>query len=113
MLRLRTLEEYGYTGPRPLVGSLADWSVFQMNDGETLSEAAGGRVYSDVYKLAVVEAGPVDFRGIGSVFPNLQALLVTEEQPNSTDIRGVVELAGTLTHLELRFGGSRGTAPSA
>ena len=103
MLRLPTLEEYGYTGPGPLVGSLADWSVL-ISNGETLSEQAGGRVYSEVYKLAVIEAGPVDFRGIGSVFPNLQALLVADESPNSTDIRGVIELAGTLTHLELRFG---------
>ena len=96
MLRLPTLLEHEYTGPEPLVGSLADWRVI---DGQNFTEQTGGQVYSDVYKLAVVEAGPVDFRGISSVFPNLQALLVTDEQPNSTDIRGVVELAATLTHL--------------
>ena len=87
--------------PHPVVGSPADWSVFARRGSETISEQAGGQVYTDVYKVAVV--GFHDLRGIGSVFPNLQALLVADESPNSTDIRGVVDLAGTLTHLELRF----------
>ena len=86
----------------PTVGPETGWWLFS-----PVHHKLPATALTDVRKLALVDwgCGAITSSGVThEVFPQLRALLLTEDYPHATDISGIVAFAATLTHLELDFG---------